>query len=500
MINSNSSSGVTRSGQQFCSWDKLTVVQLTAFLVVGCYAVYVQRYLFADGSYFFLSLLQTRKVLDFYPARYFAHWLTQTPAVFLLNSTEHPDIGLAGATFGTTLFLVPIIGLLLTWWAARYAPRDYLAFALVGFSILYLDVSFFVISEIHVAVALFWPMLFLLLFSPRLTLIRSTALIAMAFLATRTYECYLLLALPLIWAALRRARNALKHRLYTELIICMVSVLLFLDGFLISIHATVFPRDPGMRTNFMISGLLHLVYPPVWFSLLTITGTLWCLFVPGRDRGLLWLCRITRVGGAIVAILPICGFVVPQLQYIARIQGLYVPFLLGMAVTLVTRSDLTTSSCLLTSRRRELWRFSAGACVVATAFQLFATVRWDGYRSSLLQDLNQHRGVIAFEDSAVGQQNIDRLLTANGLSELQTEFAGDPLGVIWRFQIEQFNWGWAMPTLCITLSALNTGSITTIVRAPASTGWQPFDPLQSQQIPDLGAYGIPADKIRSDGK
>jgi hypothetical protein len=62
-----------------------------------------------------------------------------------------------------------------------------------------------------------------------------------------------------------------------------------------------------------------------------------------------------------------------------------------------------------------------------------------------------------------------------------------------RYAVIQFSDGfeWSRPSLSVALSALNLGSVSTIVAAPVATKWQPFDPRDITKRPDLRDYGIP---------
>lgn len=439
-------------------WHALMGAQVAAFAVLGCFCAWSQRYLFADGAKFFLDLLKGRAVAAWFPARWFAHLLTQYPAVFLLRNLECRDVRLVGLTYGATLFLLPPAGLLLAWWAARKAPGHYLAFPMLSHSILFLNTSFVITSEHHVAASLFWPVLYLIMFSERLTVFRSAILIALAVMATHTYESYLFLAWPLMLAAWRRSRNAWTNRRHGETATCLVCGLLFLIAFAVSLQSTIVPRDPANRSNFALSLLIHLGYPPVWFSLLAMTSVLSCLH-PHR-LGPEWPILRFLIGGfgLAVVVLSVAGAVIPSMQYPARVQALYVPLILGGLVAL-NPTTLYSLTSWQPARQRQLWRVTTWTCAVAVLFQWTATLQWNEYRHALLRKLAERDGVIAFKRSPAPKY--------------------------------QFNWGWTMPSLSIALSALNLGSVTTIIENPDPTsGWQPFDPRNPVEIPDLREYGI----------
>src|SRR5690348_8721248 len=183
------------------AWLTLVVAPFMALAAVNGYCVLSQRYLVQDGSYFFLIILRGHGYGMWDHARDYANLLTQFPAVALIRDAGCRDVKWIGLAFGAALFFLPIAGLLLAWWAARQAPRHYLLYPLLSYAILFQDAGLFIISESHVAAALFWPMLYLLLLSERLTIVRSAVLIGLAIAAIRSFEIYLFLSWLLLFCA-----------------------------------------------------------------------------------------------------------------------------------------------------------------------------------------------------------------------------------------------------------------------------------------------------------
>lgn len=472
------------------AWHALLAAQVMAIAAVGCYCAWSQRYLYADGAGFFLSLLQNRDVADWFPARQFAHLLTQYPAVFLVRSLGCRDVNLIGQTYGATLFLLPTVGLLLTWWAARKAPGQFLVFPMLSHAILFLDTSFVIFCETHVAVMLFWPVLYLLLYCNPLTVLRSALLLGLTILATHTYESYLFLVWPLMFAVVRRGRTAWMERRYGEVLTCAVCGLALLNSFAVALHSTIIPFDATNRGNFAISFLVHLAYPPVWFSLMAITSALWCVIFPGRVRGWRVAQFLTAGSGLLVAVLPVAGFVVPPLQYSARVQALYVPLILG-GLAIVTMSAVRSMPAVSKERSAALWRLTATACAVAVIFHCGATVQWNRYRSVFLKELAENRGIIPYERCSMSGTAIDELARHGDWASIVRDLVEHPVPVLRPLVIAQFNWDWAMPSLSIAFSALNSESVSTIISAPDWTEWQPFDLRNPDAIPDLIDYGVP---------
>lgn len=471
-------------------WHVLMAVQLLAFAVLGCYRTWSQEHLYADGAHYFLGLLEHRAVADWYSARQFAFLVTQWPTVFLLRDLGCRDINLVCLTYGATLFLLPLIGILPAWWAARRAPGEYLVYPILSQSMLFLDTSFFIISETHVAAAIFWPLLYLLLFSERWTMGRAMLLIGLAVLATRMYESYLFLAWPLLFVAWRRGQSAWSAGRRADSLICGVCGLLFLTGFAVALYFTIFPRDPFQQGIFAVSLLAHVAYPPVWFSLLSLAGVLWCLLFPERRCCWRMMHKLTIGCGLFVALLPICGFVVPGLQFVARVQSLYLPLVLGGLAIMRYYDKLPPTT---TNRSVELFRLASWACAVAVVFQSGAVAQWNGYRSILSRELARNRGVIDYDESAMAGPMLEKLVEREYVSYWLCEFAQHPGNVLKQLELAQFNFGIGgyMPSLSVALSALNLGEVTTIINSPDSLRWQAFDARDLASIPDLREYGVP---------
>lgn len=436
------------------SWLALIIVQLIAITLLACFCTSSERYLFADGAGFFLGILKNQKVSDFFPERYYAHVAMQLPAVVSLKVFGVKDVNAAGMVYGATLFLIPVFGMFTVWWAARRAPVRYLAFPLLTQSILLLDGSMLSFVETYPATWVFWSLLYLLIFSERLTVLRSITLLTLAVASMRMYESYMFLAWPIVFVAVRRA---FQCRRPSEVIICVICTTLVIASAAIAVYSTLFPFDANNRQNFAKSILDHFEYGPVRFSILVLAGVLWQVLLPRRALGdFFWFFVVTY--GAVTAAAPLYGYQQAwSYQYLARVQALYIPMLFGCLVAWnpTALREFANSSG---HRQVAVWRLLALTCVVAVIFQTSATVRWNDYRRSVVSELAKQRGEIYVETSQ---------------------------------RIREFDWGWAMPALSVTLSALDLHSIPTAIPNPDPNSWQVFNPRDPADYPNLGTYGIP---------
>lgn len=440
---------------------------ITLFAGLACFNTWSGRYLFADGSYFFVRLLETEEVSTWYPARQFAHLVTQWPAVTLMRSFGVSNVKTVGIVYGGTLFLWPLVGLLVPWWAARQSPVDAMTLPLLSFSLINLTTSLFIISEAHVAVALFWCGLSLLVFSERLTHLRSVVLLASAFLSTRTYELYLVLAWPLVALSLNRATAAWRAGRRREAAVCAGSAALYLDAFIVAFLWTINPRDASQRSDFLQGIVSHLESIPVWFCIAAIVGALCFQVLPSRNRIGLIVLWIVGVLGLLVSALPYVTpwAIFPTNQYTSRVQTLYVTLILGGL--LAWPAFCTAAQARADAGRAGLWKLALGSAIVSFVFQLGVTLDWNRYQARILRELSSRRGVVAYDELSMPEFNL--------------------FGTTHRY----YTWSWTMQPLSVALSALHLGSVNTIIENPEGSFWKPLDPLDTEAVPDLKKFGVP---------
>lgn len=441
------------------SWKLWFIVLLAAFSLLAIVCTLTHRYLFADGAGFFLGLLTNQKVSDFFPTRYFTHVVTQLPTVVLLHDLGLRDVKLAGMVYGATLFFIPIMGLTATWCAARQAPVHYLIFPFLSHAILTLNSSLMISNDSYPAVWVFWCLLYLLTFTDRWNLFRAVMVLVLAFLSTRMYESFLFLAWPLFYVAWQRGVAARRARNGFELIVCAIAGLMFIVSAGVALYSMVFPFHAGNRGDFLRATLVHLAYVPVLFSLLIVFGMCWQIFCTRRPPGrFFWIIVVTS--GIFVAASPVLGLHQPWFfQYASRVQSLYIPLLLG---SLVAINPPALRECRVDAENRQthLWIQLVLTCLVTMIFQGPATWRWMNYRQGIVQALSNQRG----------------------------QFYSEPLDLP-----KEFEWGWAMPALSVTLCAIDLGSIPTIIPNPELNGWIIFDAQNPAEFPDISDYGIPND-------
>jgi hypothetical protein len=96
-------------------------------------------------------------------------------------------------------------------------------------------------------------------------------------------------------------------------------------------------------------------------------------------------------------------------------------------------------------------------------WQILATAQWRGFLEVFRVELSRNSGFIAFENSPMVQQ---------------------PAGIQ---VVRNLAWDWTTPSMSIVLSP--GGHVSTIFGARPGR-WQPFDPLNARELPNLSRYGI----------
>ena len=450
--------------------------QLALLALLCLHLTWIRRYLFADGGYFVWHLLETRSVFDWFPARRFSHLLTQLPTVFAMRVLDCRNLPALSALYGGTMFFVPIAGPLAAAWAGRTAPASFLAIPLLCASILMLTTSFVVFHEAWVAVGLFWFALSLLLHSPRLTAARGVALLAVSVLATRTFESYLFLSLPLAAAAWLRFGVARRGGARFDMAACAACLVINVTGAILAALEIQSPRDPANRSTFLDGLREHLESPAVALSLAYLLA--FVLFSLCRPTS-----RVLRAGQATALLLGAAAlgvglipFLAPQSirphsQYVARVQFVYVPMLLGVLAVVLEHGKSDRRAAFI-SERPDLWMLTMGLTLGAALFHIGAGREWTRFRDALRDDVARNRGVISFGDSAIGRSRVrkDAALDATHLS--------------------QFSWGWTMPTLSALSGALEFGRVGTVIENEQPDGWEPFDPRDLRSYRWLEEYGV----------
>lgn len=441
----------------------LLYMALGIYIIHIIYAIISFRLLYADGSYYFVSILAKYSFMQ-WGARKFAQIASQIPLVAALK-LGIKDISVLGYIYGTSLFISFPISLIICYWAAKEEIR-YLVFPLLSLVAGFMNTEFFIISEHNFLLYLFWALLFLMLF--RKGLISSILIVLLAFPTLLSYQSMLffgpILAIIAIWRGLRiRSQRFMQFFWY-------ILALWFLAGAIIALQTTLTPEDPSNFQNFYRSTLFFMGhgsfhYPGILSLLILFMITILLWKPEGLERFWFWIIAAISVACVIVALLPSVSptTLALNLQYRARVLNVYLPILLACCLLAIHGKWFTVGPAVW----HKAYLLLALLGISQGLWHLSATYQWNKYLLIFRQEIHRNCGLIPFEQSVL-----------SALDKAPHHIS------------RSMNWGWTMPVMSTILGAQN-GQIRTIIdNSPAPGYWEPFDPAVPDQLPDLSYYGV----------
>ncbi len=418
------------------SWD--SVLRIIALAVILSYPlahlILAPPHLFADGTDFFLGLLNQKGFHIWDKPRMFAQILTQFPVVVALQSGVR-SVTTLGFIFSGTLLLVP--GLLWLAAAALHVRTRFFWHVAIAYSIVFVPGSLFAIGEYNVCYAINALVLSLLLLNPfRWPQAFLVALLSM--INVLTYPSNVLLAPVLIALLVRKLRSPWRERppesLRMLLKICLsIAIVAYGSAFLISLWVNLFPRDPSMAAAARDPDNLRL-----YIGLLigaVLAG--WIPLIGGKAESLLWKLS----AGIYLLLLPLL-----LRELIASPEHAYefrTPFSLGLLLCLVVQP-------MLMLRRSP--RFSVDRTVLQSGFCCLLVLMLS--TTGLIRAYNFQQWLHAY------RQELD--IIEKDVPIDKTRLPDSPYS--------QFNWGWNNFQLSRILNPIN-GKL--ILNASDLKGWQP---------------------------
>lgn len=438
---------------------RLTIIACCAFALSVVFAIVSLRCLYADGSYQLLEVLKTGGFVHFATNRNFASDLVQFPVVAAIKLGVR-NLHTLELAFGLGCFLPwPIIMLL----CYRLAPR-YFWVVMLACAAGYLNAAFMAVGEYIIADAFFWPVLFAILFVRPLTPPAAAILIISSVILLFSYASMLFLGLPLARLAWWRARGSERK---WQRAVFYLAVLLLVSAAGIALDSVLYPQSTANFGGFQ-RGLADMVIAPSW----TVGWTfIWIVLMTLVCFGYLKFSRrYYAVGLALLAVVIIIwgawpilepNHIRPDLQHDYRAVHLLVPLaLLAVAFAAIRRPEW------FEERRNYLIGFSAALLLAQSLWHIAATWRWHEFVGVWRREMASHRGVVPlYHDDSVSR-------FTDG-------------------QVVRFGWNWANPSLSIMLAP--NGHVRAIILPWRTPVWQPFDPLNPQEVPDLHRYGVSYD-------
>jgi hypothetical protein len=434
-------------------------------------AIASQRYLFGDNPWFLIKLLSeghsanwsTNWPKDFYVSRIGAFAVLELPT--LLASVVAPDrFPLLSAVFGATAFLHKPLAL-----AACYAAvkdKRWLVFPAASLFAASINAEIYIASETHLLLSLFWPLLFLLLFSERLHGWRLVLVSLLAIPTILSYETMLVFGMFLAVAAFRAGLGAPRSRGQRWIRASLAAW--FVLGALFGAIAILHPRDAIQRDAFL-SGLLSFAAHPamhVGATLSAFVGLVCAgILVAGeRHPRLVRLLVALGVASSAAVLLPI--LIAPERtdfapQVGARVLHVPLPALLAIVVLLAFRGAIRIGARTFNA----LFVVISALGIAQSTWQLLATSQWSNMLTLLKQELRTHSGPLPYEQSAMSRAAV----------------GGQPVAALHA--------RWPLLPLSVVLAE---GRVVRSMIVFRDGTFQPFDPDRQSDFPRLERYGFDA--------
>ena len=179
--------------------------------------------LYSDGSHVFLNILEGEETFHPVQARFISNLTKQILPVILIQFGV-TDISLLSLVFGLNQFLIPLIGLILSFLVLPKSKKIWIVFVFLSYLLNLHHNNIYINHESFVTVAIFWPVFFYLLFSERNS---GQWAVWLAILAlSSTYEASIILQLLILAAIVIRVKALLKRPLsfYITLLVSILSI------------------------------------------------------------------------------------------------------------------------------------------------------------------------------------------------------------------------------------------------------------------------------------
>jgi hypothetical protein len=426
-------------------------------------AILSNQVLFLDGVHYFLTILQYGHPRFHESARVLGNIVTQSPVAFGVL------LGLRGFTIlgwllGIGVYLPAPLSLLVCAWSLGPRRWHLMAFPLLSQFAFAMSSSFIIVGEHHLMHSLFWAILFMVLFREQWGWREISLMTCLAIPALRTYPSMLflgpILAGACVWRARRRTVGSGAKWSWGGL------AGWFSWGTAIALGEILHPRDPANWTSFRQSlGALTRLRPGeahlTLFLSLACCALVVLLAIPSS--------LVSRLFPVLLGILALCGVAVlaavlhdsdnlAVLQhYPARIFDSVGP--VGLALALIgVQAGLVP---LPEGFWRRCFAVIAVLAVVQIGWHLAATRAWVLTMAAAREELQTRSGFVPFSKLAAERPALGR--------------------GIWR------DMAWAVPEMSIVLAG--NGPVRAVIGAPWE-GWQPFDPIRIEQLPNLARFGV----------
>ena len=431
------------------------------------YAIFTQRIYYADGSHYFLKILEEKSFIyaDDFP-RHHAHYLTQFLVVILIQIFQVRDVEILSYVFGFGLYLPQLMSLWLCYLITKKKNLYYMLFPVISLFGISMNLSFMSVHESHVLVAVFWPIFFYLVLQDEYKWTEKIILLFLVFIFMRSYESASILGSILIVVVVVRIFRYWGNTSPGTRAVWGITLILLIASVVIAAYSIVFPRCPENKAGFLSSFSAILYHWPAILSFAYISLISLSIFFRKFVHTLIFklLLAFLLLFSFFVSLSPVImpELIRPNLQYPARVFVTYMLPLFSIVVYFVLKALIVVEE----GTWKKIAAVVALLVVSQTTWQILATAQWDGFRSIFKEELVSRNGVVKFEDTL-----------------LKNEKVGIQI-------VRQMTWEWSNPTLSVVW-ALDQDIKTIIVNPEtAADGWQPFDPLDINGLPKTEEFGF----------
>jgi hypothetical protein len=436
------STGVLRA-----AGDRRAFIALAVFVGLGAavsigWIIASRRFLYADSSYFLLTMWTNQGLAVFNPGRWFGFVASQWIPVLAMKS-GWDNLGGIATLFGLNLWLNPVLTVCLVWWASRRSVE--ITTIVLAMELLLFQSTYAVID--NESSVFFWMAALLFVVTSR----REFPLAALLLVIPLTFVHEVLVigfapALALLLAARHTMMEYYGARRYRWFVTALALSTAFAFWWIL--------QSPGSNRSGFISGTLHLY--AVRPLMLTTTAFL-AVFVGVIRPQYRWVGWLFWFSSVLLLVYPFANpnSLDPNAHYRSRaLNGLLAA---GLFLYLFGRTQGLLPAPRRFPLRRLMW-----LSLVIFVYQGKMTWEWSRHLDIFRGALQARPGVQAFP---IG-------------SDLD-----DP-------RVRQFIWGWTTPVMSIVFQAMEQGEVGALMENRRPVRWQPFDPRNPSALPDLSSFGV----------
>jgi hypothetical protein len=441
----------------------MLLLGIVLYVVHIVFAGVSHRVLYPDGSIYVTYLLESGETIWWHWHRYFAYKVQHFPMVTMVNSGM-TDWQSMISVHSTWYHSFAFISLVACWFILPKDKKQYVLFPLISTFAIYMNVEFFPITPGRFLVAIYWILIFLILFRKGWLPLLLTIVVAIPTL--RSYQGMLFLGLPLIYTSFQRFLNEDSKMLK---IIWVAVTIWFVSGIVIAIVSILQPQDPTSFITFILGLLLFVdeeFYPHFPFLL---SG--YFLFILFRAK---WKKeREEQVFKRHLPIFLVLSFLVlfmpqifpeslaPETHQQVRSLNIYLNMGLGFILIFALKGKIEFSAVF----SKYAFLMISILAIVQCLWNIQATNHWNRYRHILSNEIEKaDPGVLFFMET-----DMPNLREKHGLSN----------GI---------HNDWATGYLSIYTNPKT--DIETLMAHSYDNLFRPIDVRDSTELPDLSKYGI----------